>query len=385
MRLRPWLLASIGLNLILAAAWYIADLQEESFAPVPTRRLDLDARKVRTNSVVRRITFTWADLAATNLPAYITNLRNKGCPEGVIRDIILADVNKGYARRRATEVVTPDQQWWRSSPDPAVAGAANAQFRDLETGRRAELTDLLGTNWVTVTDQLAWVISNYGLTGPELGDLPAVIKQAVFDIAGRTTEELRGMDAMEAARIRSAERLALGAVLPEAALREYLLRYSQNAARLRELTRGVTLSPEQFAGLFDAADPIASLPEFYYQGTDAQMQQRQRDLQTRYDAALRQWIGDEAFAALQMSLDPLYVAAREAAQQSGAPDKAIGPLYQINRATQTELNRIRADPALGNEERIKALEETRVEEQKAIELLLGPTVFQRWLQTQVRP
>jgi hypothetical protein len=266
-----------------------------------------------------------------------------------------------------------------------VAGAANAQFRDLETGRRAELTDLLGTNWVTVTDQLAWVISNYGLTGPELGDLPAVIKQAVFDIAGRTTEELRGMDAMEAARIRSAERLALGAVLPEAALREYLLRYSQNAARLRELTRGVTLSPEQFAGLFDAADPIASLPEFYYQGTDAQMQQRQRDLQTRYDAALRQWIGDEAFAALQMSLDPLYVAAREAAQQSGAPDKAIGPLYQINRATQTELNRIRADPAVGNEERIKALEETRVEEQKAIELLLGPTVFQRWLQTQVRP
>jgi hypothetical protein len=385
MRLRPWLIASFGLNLILAAAWYIADLQEDNFAPVPAPRVSFAARKVITNSVVRRITFTWAEIADTNLATYITGLRNMGCPEGTIRDIILAEVNQAYARRRATEVVTPDQQWWLSVPDPVVASTAHAQLLDLETGRRALLTSLLGANWETDTDQLAWLISNYGLTGPQLGDLPPETKRAVYDIATRTAEALRGQNAMEAARIRAGERVELTNALPAATLNEYLLRYSQTAQRLRDLARGVALSPEQFQQLFAAIDPIAMQPALYYQGDDPELRQQQRAWQSQYDLVLRQGLGDAAFTALQLNQDPLYTSARDAVQQTGLPERALKPLYEINRATQAELNRIRNDPTLANGEKISALEATRVEEEKSIEQLIGSEAFKRWLQTQVRP
>jgi hypothetical protein len=75
----------------------------------------------------------------------------------------------------------------------------------------------------------------------------------------------------------------------------------------------------------------------------------------------------------------------DAAQQSGIPAQAIMPLYEINRATQTELDRIRSDPALEDDDKIDALANTRAEAQKAIEQLLGPAAFARWLQTQTKP
>jgi hypothetical protein len=114
MRLRPWLIASAGLNLILVAAWYIAHIQEDHSPPVHTPNLDMTARMTRTSSVVRYINLTWAQIESTNLTAYITNLQAVGCPKETIRDIILAEVNQSFARSRATEVVTPDQQWWKT-------------------------------------------------------------------------------------------------------------------------------------------------------------------------------------------------------------------------------------------------------------------------------
>ena len=48
MRLRPWLIASAGLNVILAAAWYIAHIQEDHPPLVHTPNLDLTARLTRT-------------------------------------------------------------------------------------------------------------------------------------------------------------------------------------------------------------------------------------------------------------------------------------------------------------------------------------------------
>ena len=58
------------------------------------------------------------------------------------------------------------------------------------------------------------------------------------------------------------------------------------------------------------------------------------------------------------------------------------PIYQINRATQVELDRIRQDDTLSNDEKIQALAQTRVQEEQTLEQLLGPDAFQRWLQIQ---
>ena len=333
MRLRPWLLASIGLNLMLVAAWYIAELQEVQPVRIPTERLDLALSRIKTktNVVVRSVNITWSEIASTNLSDYILNLRAVGCPEPTIRDIIVAGVNQIYACRGVRrKSITPDQQWWRSDSRSGCRGRdAAAQFRDLENDRRA----ITSTNCSAPIGKPTRTCSpgccqNYGLTGPRLGDLSPETKQAVYDIVTRTIEELKGQNPMDTARIWQNERLELAALLPPDVLNEYLLRYSPTARRLRDATRGLALSPEQFQSLFAEIDPIVTQPDFYYQGTEPESRQRQQALQGQYDEALKQGLGAQNYASLQLSQDPLYLAfspppppppppPKDAAQQAG--------------------------------------------------------------------
>src|ERR1043165_5380368 len=125
MRWRAFALLSLGVNLILIAVWLV--LPQHPLAgslSVPVVAPDATAAPTRPNVVLRRQFFTWQEVESADYPTYITNLRNIGCPEQTIRDIIIADINALYARKRANELVTPEQQWWRSQPDPTVAQAA---------------------------------------------------------------------------------------------------------------------------------------------------------------------------------------------------------------------------------------------------------------------
>src|SRR5256886_4815412 len=148
MRWRVVALISLGVNIALAAGLLLAvrhstgkGLSRSSAPSGPS----LDP--VRTNVVLRRQFFSWREVESDDYPTYIANLRDIGCPDQTIRDIIIADINALYSRRRATELVTSEQQWWRSEPDPAVLQASAAKSRALEDERRGLLARLLGTNW----------------------------------------------------------------------------------------------------------------------------------------------------------------------------------------------------------------------------------------------
>jgi hypothetical protein len=386
MRLRFWFVTSIVLNLGLLAAWYIAHIQEVQNPFIRAPRPDLAPR---TNRIivptVRYVNITWGQIESTNLAAYIANLQAVGCPAGTIRDIVLAQVNQSFARRRATEVLTPDQQWWKTEPDAAATRSANTQLRLLESARRSLLNSLLGPTWETETDVSAWIESNYGLTGPHLGTLPPEAKQALYDLAARTQETAAGQNSADTVRAYQSERAGLRAWLTPVALNEYLLRYSPSGAQLRADTRGVNYSPEQFQALFAAIDPIVIQPEFYYRGNDPGLAASQRALQAQYDDALQQALGADTYRSLRLNQDPLYTSTTAAAQQADIPAKAVMQLYEISRATQAELNRIRNDATLSYDDKITALDNTRTEEQKAVQQLLGPVAFKNWLKTRSLP
>ena len=74
------------------------------------------------------------------IQAYLANLRDIGCPEQTIRDIIIADVNALYAKRRLAEIPTPGPgEWWRAEPDTNFVQEANVKAATLEQERRALL------------------------------------------------------------------------------------------------------------------------------------------------------------------------------------------------------------------------------------------------------
>src|SRR4030095_686740 len=147
MRWRFVALASLAVNVAVGVAWVGYRQPGPAEKLSPQAAVEAGSNQPQSNVVVRRQFFSWSEVESSDYPTYIANLRQIGCLEQTIRDIIIADVNAFYSKRRATELVTSDQQWWRSEPDPAVVQAAIEKAAALETERRSLLTSLLGTNW----------------------------------------------------------------------------------------------------------------------------------------------------------------------------------------------------------------------------------------------
>jgi len=391
MRARYWLILSLGFNLFLAASLYVAtEPLREPALPVPPV---IDNVLVKTNVLVRRENFTWEQVQSTNYTTLIANLRAIGCPEQTIRDIVTSEIDRLYARRRVTEVDYPNYQWWKSNPDPALAAAAEEKIRGLEAERRELLTSLLGPGWDAEGKALIAARAGITLTGPILGDLPAATKLAVLNIvaaaqlkieAYQEGQRLQGqaIDPMQMVRLREEPLVPLASVLEPEAYDEFVLRYSPAAQQLREMMRTMDLGPDPFRALFAALSGIIGQPVFFYAGTDPALLKQQQQLAAQSEAVIKATLGADLYAAYQLNQDPIYRSSQALAQQLTLPVSMVLPIYQINRATQAEMDRIRNDDTLSNDEKVEALAQTQVQEQQSLQQLLGPDAFQRWLQAQ---
>src|SRR2546427_9193911 len=131
MRQRVLWMGVLSLNLLLAVGWYAA-WHRSSALYEKILGTETASAQGKTNMVLRRQFFSWREVESDDYPTYIANLRDIGCPEQTIRDIIIADVNGLYTRRRALEIVTPEQQWWRTEPDSNVVQVATEKSRVLD-------------------------------------------------------------------------------------------------------------------------------------------------------------------------------------------------------------------------------------------------------------
>ena len=225
--------------------------------------------------------------------------------------------------------------------------------------------------------------------------MPNALKQAVYLIIDAAQHKIdayqeqqrlqdNAVDPMQMVRLREEPLVLLASMLSPEEYDEFALRYSPAAQQLRNQMRSLTLTPEQFRDLFNALNSIIGQPVYFYAGTDALLLKQQQQLQAQSDAVIQHTLGPDVYAAFQLNQDPLYRSAQSVAQQVGAPADSVKPIYEINRATQAEMDRIRNDDTLSNDEKVSALAQTQVEQQQALEQILGPDAFQRWLKSQGR-
>ena len=373
MRWRVLTFVSLGVNIALAIAWALTVQRYNSvFRSISSPN---SSPSVKTNVVVRRQFFTWSEVESPDYPTYIANLRAIGCPEQTIRDIIIAEINVLYAKRLALEL--PEQQWWRSEPDPAVVRAAAEKTRELETDRRDMLTRLLGPSWES--GDLASLPRPsrpaVKLDGPVLGVLPPEVKQAVEDISVRSQERLdaylrsagNNPDPAQVAKLRQQTRDDLARILGPTQLEEYLLRYSQNATELRNQLgemRYFNASRDEFRSLFRATDPIdQQLQALVGDDSPNALMQRNALLQQR-DNAIKLALGPDRYEDYSLLQDPAYRSALVTAQQSGTPE-AARTLYQISVATAQQQAAIRANTNLTPEQLAIELKRIELEQLRA--------------------
>jgi len=340
----------------------------------------------KTNVVLRRQYFTWREIESDDYPTYVANLRDINCPEQTIRDIIIAEINGLYSRRRALEVLTADQQWWRTEPDSNVVAAAEEKSRILDEERRALLSRLLGTNWESGDLVSLPRPSRPGiaLDGEILGSLPIEIKQALEDINMRSVDNLRTYletqkregktaDPAELAKIRQQTRAELQRVLNPAQLEEYLLRYSENAADLRAdlgQLKYFNATSNEFRGIFRSTDLLSQQIQLLAGATDASSVAQRKNLEDQREKAIQVALGPERYDQYRMLHDPLYRNAVASAEQAGAPESA-STIYQINLASAAEVERIRTDPNLTQEQKLIELKRLEVDQLEARSLATG--------------
>jgi len=388
MRWRVFVLVSVALNVALAVALLLSLRQRRptpSSSPIGLASGGQESQ-VKTNIVIRRQFFSWQEVESDDYPTYVANLRDIGCPEQTIRDIIIADVNTLFARRRATEVITPEQQWWRTDVDTNVLAAASAKLRELEGERRALLVSLLGPSWEAgdMINLPRPTRASLVLDGQVLGALSAELKQAIQEISARSQERIQAYaettrkdgkppDPIELAKLRQQTRDELARVLTPPQLEEFLLRFSQNASALRsELVQiqFFNATAEEFRALFRARDAfdqqLALLPD----ATDTVTAQRRTALEQQREAAIKLALGEKRYAEYQRLHDPAYREAFAEAQQADTPE-AVAALYAIKQAVAEEQQRIRKDDTLTEEQKNIELKRIELEQLKANALALG--------------
>src|SRR5262249_51123614 len=305
---------------------------------------------------------------------YIANLRSIGCPEQTIRDIIIADVNALYSRKRALEVITPEQQWWRSEPDTNVIQLALEKARALDDERKGLLARLLGSNWESgdLVNLPRPTHPGVTLDGPVLGTLSSETKQAIQEISARSESRLqayldaqrqqgKGADPVELAKLREQTRNELARTLSPGQLEEYLLRYSQYANNLRsELgqLRFFDASPDEFRAIFRATDGLNQQLQLLADSTDPNSAQARQALEAQRENALKIALGTKRYEEYQLLHDPLYRDAVAASQEAGTPE-AARPFYQIKLAAASAQEDINSDTNLTGSQ--KAIESKQLE------------------------
>lgn len=401
MRWRVLALLSLGVNLCLAAVWLLFSRHPLAGSLSPaTAGGSAWGSPGATNTVLRRQFFSWQEVESPDYPTYIANLRDIGCPEQTIRDIIIADVNALFARRRATELVTPDQQWWRSEPDTNVVLLATEKARALEDERRALLVRLLGPNWEGGDLASLPRPSREGvaLDGPVLGTLPADTKQSIENINVDSEKRLqayldaqrlagKAADPVELAKLRQQTRDELSRVLTPPQLEEFLLRYSQYANNLRSefgQLEYFNATPDEFRAVFRATDPIDQQIQLLADSTDPSAVQTRQALEAQRDNALKIALGASRYEDFQLLHDPMYRDAVAAAEDAGTPD-AARTIYQVNLAAASTQDAIRSNTNLTDSQKAIELKQLEVDQLTANTLATGQQVPTEPTQPPARP
>jgi len=353
MRWRLLLLLSLAANVLLAVG--LLHYARSASSPATTAMAEETNAIIKTNVVLRHQFLSWSHVESPDYATYIANLRSIGCPEQTIRDIIIADVNALFAKRRATEILTPQQEWWRSEPSPQVVKLAAEKYVALDKERRALLNKLLGPDWEG--GDLAGLPRptrpGIVLDGPVLGTLATDTKESVANISANAQDRMQAYiqqmhdagkepDPAELMRMRQDTRNQLAAVLNPAQLEEYLLRYSQTANDLRAQLGKIkyfNATPDEFRALFRADDSFNQQILALGNGNDAITVAQRNSLQQQRDNSLRLALGSARFQQYQKLQDPLYQQAMATAIQNGDPNTADA-IYGINLAAQNQQSAI---------------------------------------------
>jgi hypothetical protein len=331
--------------------------------------------------------FGWQDVTNDIYKEYIARLRVAGAPEKQIRNIVVSDINDLMDKRRLEHAVRNDKQWWKA--DNYFNGFVLQPMLmapNFDQERRELVDKLLGPGWEETVKLPATPSGSVPLGGAVLGALPADAWNGVQDVCARALERSQNMlalqinegkapDAIETAKLRDFTRTELAKILSPEQLEEFLLRYSHNSEKLRQDMRGLDLTPDEFRKIFHSIDPVEHQLQLNYGGIEALSAKQREQYDAQRDRAIREALSPERYQQYLLTKDPIYRQAQLTAVNYGMNNKAIQPLYELQKSMEARRVQVAQSTAMTPEQKSAALNSIAIEHQQAIQKIVGNTAF----------
>jgi hypothetical protein len=400
-------LALLGVNVaLLGILGYMVFLLKVS--PVPIRYVpktvvvtntvtQIAVRKVNATNVLAGLLsrpLSWSMLESTNYATYLANLRAFGVPEETIHDIIITDIAKLYARRRAAvRAQMPPPPYWRTGDawdDAASHPEIQRQLRELDAEQSALVKELLGVDYQKEIARY-WSAEDprerqYGFLPPakreQVAELLERFEQREQDFYVRTRGLMLEQDEAELRRLQQERDAELAKVLTPEELEEYQLRNSETAQALRSRLRGFQPSEEEFRQIFElqrSFDQTFNQPFDNDSERDREIREQARqEAQQAFEDELKKTLGEKRFAEYQRAQDNDYRTLLSLTERFELSQDAAAKVYEMKVAAERQRQRVEADPHLSEDQRLAALLAVSRETQKQVAATLGPQVFKAY-------
>lgn len=310
---------SLAFNLLLAVAYLLgfsrafkspSSVIRDPFAPrKEVQGIEKNVTNIVTVTAPARM-LDWHAVESEDYRKYIANLRNIGCPEKTIRDVIVADVNELYRERyRGLFPATNRVEYWKpGNPTANLFDETKiSKQHELLGEKRNLLKTLLGADYTDEDDLSAIQLDNYKerllsfLTPEKRTAMKELEDEFAVKMMKTYKDAWRGND--ESANAVQAEKdEAMLKVLTAEEKFEYDLRRSDTAAILRVGLKDFELNEEEFRTVFPAVKEFiaqAGKPGFGAMMLGQQdLRPEGADARKLLEANLKTGLGDERFRQL---------------------------------------------------------------------------------------
>ncbi|MFN7140028.1 MAG: hypothetical protein ACK4UN_11905 [Limisphaerales bacterium] len=339
-----------------------------------------------TNTVVRQ--FGWEQVESEDYKLYIANLRQIECPEETIRDIIIADVNKYFAKQLAP-LRKPREEipFWRETGwgGNVESPEYHAKHNELEKEKRALLRELLGVDYLEEMQKQ----SGWHRDDPFMDSLPGPLKEQIREIQakyGQLSSEVyrkaRGHiyeeDQKELRQIEKRLHAELATILTPDQLFELRVRNSRAANDLKynEL-RDFDANEQEFRAIVRAkwaAEEAGDDDDHSGPAKSATRTERQKAATEQ----LRAELGEERYQEYNRMQDWDYRNLVQLANRANLPRNTAIEIYSMKDEVQKAARLIQSNKDLTAEQRNEQLRLIRSETEKAITELLGEKGFKSY-------
>ena len=311
---------------------------------VTNTQTQIAVRKINATNLLAALAArasSWAALESTNYYTYIANLRNFGCPEETIKDIILTDIAKVYARKRSDmrRQGQPYHWWSPNAAENQTDPKLQRRLADLDREQRTLVRSLLGVDmqvelakyWEDDYDPAA-----YDFLPVEKRDqilsLKAKYDEMENEIYVRAQGIMLDQDERDLSNLEQQREVDLANLLSPQELEEYQLRHSHVAENLRNQLNGFEPNEDEFRRLFrlqkDFEDQInRKLPQASDE-VQAEIRARaQEEGQRALQDEMRKTLGNDRYAQLQRAQDPDYRALVQISDRYNLPAETSQKIY----------------------------------------------------------